>query len=67
MSIANATDLKVRPAVLDQDTHALARFGIKDSGSEIRCKDLGPQIAWKTVFLAEYVSTSLLGNEMMYS
>lgn len=45
-----------KPTVLAEDTHNLADYGIKDSGSEIKCKDLGPQIAWTTVFLAEYVS-----------
>ncbi|KAG7549016.1 hypothetical protein FFLO_03129 [Filobasidium floriforme] len=54
LSLPDAADPKARPAVLSEDTHSLAKYGIKESGSEVRCKDLGPQIAWRTVFLAEY-------------
>lgn len=44
--------------MLAEDTHDLARYGVQDGATrtEIRLKDLGPQIAWRTVFLAEYVS-----------
>lgn len=49
---------------MSEDTHSLAKYGIKESGSEVRCKDLGPQIAWRTVFLAEYVSKRSRRNDV---
>ncbi|GAA5872186.1 hypothetical protein JCM16303_001004 [Sporobolomyces ruberrimus] len=39
--------------VLDDDDKSLETFGIKDN-DELHIKDLGPQVAWKTVFLTEY-------------
>jgi len=44
--------LEVKGASL-KDTEPLSSFGLK-TGSKIYLKDLGPQIGWKTVFLAEY-------------
>jgi hypothetical protein len=44
-----------KPTVLSEDTWSLGRYNIPASGAEIRCKDLGPQISWRLVFLAEYV------------
>ena len=62
LSIPVEGDAKAKPTVLVEDTHSLASYGIKASGSEIKCKDLGPQIAWRTVFLAEYVSSLIEQN-----
>ncbi|GAA5850643.1 hypothetical protein JCM9279_006372 [Rhodotorula babjevae] len=39
--------------VLDDDDRTLADYGVKD-GDSLDFKDLGPQVAWKTVFLTEY-------------
>ncbi|GAA5847161.1 hypothetical protein JCM5353_004985 [Sporobolomyces roseus] len=39
--------------VLDDDDKSLNEFGVKQ-GDSLDIKDLGPQIAWKTVFLTEY-------------
>ncbi|GAA5901278.1 trans-2-enoyl-CoA reductase (NADPH) TSC13 [Sporobolomyces salmoneus] len=39
--------------VLDDDDKKLQGFGVKD-GDDLHIKDLGPQVAWKTVFLTEY-------------
>ncbi|XP_065331387.1 probable very-long-chain enoyl-CoA reductase art-1 [Cloeon dipterum] len=36
-----------------KDSEPISSFGLK-SGAKIFLKDLGPQIGWKTVFLAEY-------------
>ncbi|GAA5999672.1 trans-2-enoyl-CoA reductase (NADPH) TSC13 [Rhodotorula paludigena] len=38
---------------LDDDDKPLSDFGVK-SGDALEFKDLGPQVAWKTVFLTEY-------------
>ncbi|GAA6021418.1 hypothetical protein JCM11491_006702 [Sporobolomyces phaffii] len=38
---------------LDDDDSLLASYGVKDR-DELHIKDLGPQVAWKTVFLTEY-------------
>ena len=40
-------------AALDSDAK-LSAVGVQDGG-EVLVKDLGPQIAWRTVFLIEYV------------
>ncbi|BGP17382.1 hypothetical protein JCM10213_002865 [Rhodosporidiobolus nylandii] len=39
--------------VLDDEDKPLSDFGVKE-GDSVEIKDLGPQIAWKTVFLTEY-------------
>ncbi|GAA5871081.1 hypothetical protein JCM1840_007585 [Sporobolomyces johnsonii] len=39
--------------VLDDDDKPLTEYGVQD-GDTLEIKDLGPQIAWKTVFLTEY-------------
>ncbi|BGP49305.1 Very-long-chain enoyl-CoA reductase [Rhodotorula kratochvilovae] len=39
--------------VLDDDDTPLADYGVHD-GDHLDFKDLGPQVAWKTVFLTEY-------------
>ncbi|GAA5873005.1 hypothetical protein JCM3774_004895 [Rhodotorula dairenensis] len=39
--------------VLENDDQSLTDAGVK-SGDQLEIKDLGPQIAWKTVFLTEY-------------
>lgn len=36
-----------------KDTDTLQQLNLQD-GSKLYVKDLGPQIGWKTVFLAEY-------------
>ncbi|GAA5926574.1 trans-2-enoyl-CoA reductase (NADPH) TSC13 [Sporobolomyces koalae] len=38
---------------LDDDDRTLAHFGVR-GGDSLHIKDLGPQVAWKTVFLTEY-------------
>ncbi|KAI5448938.1 3-oxo-5a-steroid 4- dehydrogenase [Naganishia albida] len=47
-------DPKAKPTVLDVDVSSLATYGVPDSGAELRVKDLGPQVSWRTVFLLEY-------------
>lgn len=37
-----------------KDSDTLQSLEIRSSGSKLFVKDLGPQIGWKTVFLAEY-------------
>ncbi|TNY24417.1 3-oxo-5-alpha-steroid 4-dehydrogenase-domain-containing protein [Rhodotorula diobovata] len=39
--------------VLDNDDSPLSDYGVHD-GDSLTFKDLGPQVAWKTVFLTEY-------------
>lgn len=55
-SASAAKDPKAKPTVLDVDVTTLATYGVPDSGAELRVKDLGPQVSWRTVFLLEYVS-----------
>ncbi len=52
----DAVGRPAKPTVLSEDTWSLGSYGIPHSGGEIRCKDLGAQVAWKGVFLAEYVN-----------
>ncbi|GAA5949088.1 hypothetical protein JCM3765_004008 [Sporobolomyces pararoseus] len=42
-----------KKVVLEDEDKKLESFGIKN-GDELYLKDLGPQVAWKTVFLTEY-------------
>ena len=44
-----------KPVVLSEDTWSLGQYNIPDSGAVIKCKDLGMQLDWKGVFIAEYV------------
>jgi very-long-chain enoyl-CoA reductase len=41
------------------EDESLTSLGLK-SGSKLYVKDLGPQIGWKTVFLAEYAGPLLM-------
>lgn len=66
LSLPVKGDSKAKPVVLGEDTHFLGSYGIKDLGSEVRCKDLGPQIAWRTVFLAEYFGPLFI-HPLMYA
>ena len=46
---------------MDDETQVLEAIGAKEL--ELQVKDLGPQLAWRTVYMIEYVRTSsFLGN-----
>ncbi|GAA5823672.1 hypothetical protein JCM10212_007092 [Sporobolomyces blumeae] len=57
--------------VLDDDDQHLAHYSVKD-GDTLEIKDLGPQVAWKTVFLTEYFGPLFIhplfyfGNKLVY-
>jgi very-long-chain enoyl-CoA reductase len=53
-----ALRLEVRGKTL-KDSDKLDALNVRDGG-KIYCKDLGPQIGWKTVFLAEYAGPLLV-------
>lgn len=53
-----ALRLEPKGKTLKED-ESLKNLGLR-SGSKLYVKDLGPQIGWKTVFLAEYAGPLLL-------
>jgi very-long-chain enoyl-CoA reductase len=53
-----ALRLEVRGKIL-KDTETLESLNLR-SGSKLYVKDLGPQIGWSTVFLAEYAGPLLV-------
>jgi very-long-chain enoyl-CoA reductase len=53
-----ALQLETRGKTL-KDDESLKSLGLK-SGSKLYVKDRGPQIGWKTVFLAEYAGPLVL-------
>ncbi|GAA6040317.1 hypothetical protein JCM8097_009417 [Rhodosporidiobolus ruineniae] len=50
---------------LDDDDKSLADYGLKQ-GDSLEFKDLGPQIAWKTVFLTEYFGPLFIHPAFFY-
>lgn len=52
--------LKTEKAGLKDDKKLKDVFGGKVEGGELQVKDLGPQVSWTTVFLAEYCGPLLI-------
>lgn len=47
---------KEKPAALTEDNKSLADYGLSGSSVTIRLKDLGYQVAYRALYLWEYVS-----------